>query len=105
YESHGGQHFDLDLFVRPDKDDGYGPGSAYADRVPQGGDLCMFIMGNATGQIIENQMRTPEWEIFIPRRKPARSWGQTFIAHGVSMASPFERMVQKAGKSEWSGPL
>ncbi|MBW8039351.1 MAG: hypothetical protein FVQ85_05075 [Planctomycetes bacterium] len=86
YESHGGEHFDLDLFVRPDKGHGYGPGSAYADRVPQGGDLCMLIMGNATGQIVENQMRTPEWEIFIPKRKPARSWGQAFIAHGVSMA-------------------
>ncbi|MHC4742049.1 MAG: hypothetical protein ACYS8Z_09070, partial [Planctomycetota bacterium] len=73
YESHGGQHFDLDLFVRPDKGDGYGPGNAYADRVGQGGDLCMLIMGNATGQIVENQMRSPEWEIFIPKRKPDKS--------------------------------
>lgn len=86
YESHGGKHFDLDLFVRPDKGDGYGPGNAYADRVGQGGDLCMLVMGNATGQIVENQMRSPEWEIFIPRRRPAKSWGQTFVAHGVSMA-------------------
>ena len=54
YESHGGRHFDLDLFIRPDRGDGYGPGSAYADRVPQGGDLCMLVMGNAAGQIIEN---------------------------------------------------
>ena len=52
YESHGGRHFDLDLFVRPDRGDGYGPGSAYADRVPRGGDLCLLVAGNATGQII-----------------------------------------------------
>ncbi len=86
YESHGGKHFDLDLFVRPDRGDGYEPGELYADRVAKGGDLCMLVMGNTTGQIVETQMRSPEWEIMIPKRKPVKNWGQTFIAHGVSMA-------------------
>lgn len=87
YESHGGEYFDVDLFVRPDNGDGYGPGRAYAERVAQEGDLCMFIMGNATGQLVENQMRTPEWEILIPRRPPTTRWGQTFANHGKSMAA------------------
>jgi len=86
YESHGGEYFDLDAFVRPDPGDGYGPGRVVADRVPREGDLCMFIMGNSTGQLIENQIRSEEWEILIPKHPPVTSWGQTFLNHGVSMA-------------------
>lgn len=86
YESHGGQYFDLDAFVRPDHGDGYGPGRVYADRKALEGDLCLFAMGNATGQIIETQIRSEEWEILIPRHPPTTRWGQTFVSHGRSMA-------------------
>lgn len=86
YKTHGGTGYDLDAFIRPDAGDGYGPGRAYADRVPHEGDLCMFVMGNATGQIVENQIRSEEWEILIPKRPPVTRWGQTFVAHGLSMA-------------------
>lgn len=86
YNSHGGEHFNLDAFVRPDNGDGYGPGQAYQEKVATGGDLCMMLFGNGNGQILENNLRCEEWEIFIPKREPTRNWGQTFRASGVSLA-------------------
>lgn len=86
YRSHGGDHLQLDAFVRPDHGDGYGPGEVYADRTATGGDLCFLMFGNGNGQLVENHVRTEEWEIFIPRREPSRNWGQTFTSHGVSLA-------------------
>jgi len=86
YKPHGGQQFELDAFIRPDKGDGYEPGLAYKHRSPTGGDLCCLIFGNRHGQIVETQIRSEEWEIFIPKRPPVRRWGQTFVAHGVSLA-------------------
>lgn len=86
YESHGGQHFDLDAFIRPDKGDGYGPGTAYQEKVVTDGDLCFLLFSNAHGQLVENHIRSEEWEIFIPKHPPVRQWGQTFVSHGKSLA-------------------
>ncbi len=86
YRPHGGEQLDLDAFIRPDKGDGYGPGEAVNHRTRTGGDLCCLLFGNVTGQLVENHIRTEEWEIFIPKRPPTRNWGQTFVAHGVSLA-------------------
>lgn len=86
YHSHGGQHFKLDAFVRPDRGDGYPHGEALADDSATGGDLCCLIFGNHHGQIVENQIRSEEWEIFIPQHRPTTKWAQTFTAHGVSLA-------------------
>jgi len=44
------------------------------------------MISDSNGQIIENQVRSAEWNILIPRRKPTKSWGQTFRAHGKSLA-------------------
>jgi len=86
YRSHGNERFKLDAFVRPDTGDGYKQGEAFADGKPTGGDLCCMIFGNNTGQIVENQIRCEEWEIFIPHHRPTRNWGQSFVAHGTSLA-------------------
>jgi len=93
YRSHGGRNFQLDAYVRPDRGDGYTPGQAFADDKPLDGDLCCLIFGNSNGQLVENQIRTEEWEIFIPGHRPTLTWGQTFVAHGVSLA----------GVSFWAG--
>lgn len=93
YHSHSGRNFQLDAYVRPDHGDGYPEGQAFGDGKPLGGDLCCLIFGNGNGQLVENQIRTEEWEIFIPRHRPTQVWGQTFVAHGVSLA----------GVSFWAG--
>jgi len=86
YRSHGGNRWQLNAYVRPDKSDGYPDGRAYADNKPLDGDLVCMIFGNSHGQLIENQIAAEDWEIFIPRHRPSTSWGQTFVAHGVSLA-------------------
>lgn len=86
YRPHGGAQFNLDAYVRPDEGDGYAPGEALNHRTRTGGDLCFLLFGNGNGQLIENHIRTEEWEIFIPRRRPAGNWGQTFVSHGRSLA-------------------
>jgi hypothetical protein len=105
---HGGDHFQLDAFVRPDNGDGYtagtayrhdhvdvarfslvlepAPGDVYLHRTPLCGDLCMLVFGNSHGQLVENQIRSEEWDIRIAPRDPALNWGQTFLSHGVSLA-------------------
>ncbi len=86
YRSPGGRNFELDAYVRPDKGDGYAEGRAFGDDKPLEGDLCCLIFGNSNGQLVENQIRTEEWEILIPRHRPTLVWGQTFVSHGVSLA-------------------
>jgi hypothetical protein len=83
---HGGPHFRLDAFVRPDKGDGYAQGDASVDGKPLNGDLCCLIFGNSHGQLVENHIRSEEWELFIPYYPPSKCWGQSFVAHGVSLA-------------------
>lgn len=83
---HGGAHFRLDAFIRPDRGDGYPYGSAAIDGVAVDGDLCALIFGNAHGQLVETHIRSEEWELFIPSHRPTRSWGQSFRAHGRSLA-------------------
>lgn len=86
YHSHGGQQFKLDAYVRPDTGDGYAGGEAFADGTPTGGDLCCLIFGNAHGQYVEHQIRSEEWEIFIPKHRPTTIWAQSFVPQGVSLA-------------------
>ncbi|MBI4582024.1 MAG: hypothetical protein HY718_20170 [Planctomycetes bacterium] len=86
YKSHGSVLWDLDSFIRPDNGDGYGPGEAYLRKSPSGGDLCMILFGSLNGQLIENHVRSEEWNVFIVKRPPTQRWGQTFTSHGVSMA-------------------
>ncbi len=86
YHSHSGKHFKLDAYVRPDRGDGYAGGEALADGTASGGDLCCLIFGNHHGQIVENHIRSEEWEIFIPQHRPTVKWAQTFVSHGVSLA-------------------
>jgi hypothetical protein len=86
YESHGGQKFLLDSFICPEDGNGYMEGMAYQENIGVEGDLCLFIVGNLSGQVVENQVRTEEWEIMIPKHSPAKDWGQSFVSHGVSMA-------------------
>lgn len=86
YRSHGGRHFQLDAYVRPDGGDGYPHGNVLGDGKPLGGDLCCLVFGNAHGQLVENHIRSEEWEIFIPHHRPTTNWGQSFTAHGVSLA-------------------
>lgn len=83
---HGGPHFRLDGFIRPDHGDGYPQGQAYIDDKPVDGDFCCLVFGNSNGQLVENHIRSEEWELFIPHYKPSTCWGQTFVAHGVSLA-------------------
>jgi hypothetical protein len=90
---HGGDHFRLDAFIRPDNGDGYRPGNVEIDGHPVEGDLCCLVFGNGHGQLVENHVRSEEWELFIPHHRPTTSWGQTFTAHGVSLA----------GISFWAG--
>jgi len=92
YDGHSGKHLELDTFIRPDRGDGFAGGEAFTEKdhghpkVATGGDLCCLIFGNAHGQIVENQLRTEEWEVFIPHLGPTRVWGQTFLNHGASLA-------------------
>ena len=86
YRSHGGKNFKLDAYVRPDKDDGYPGGRVFRDGQPTEGDLCCLIFGNSHGQLVENHIRSEEWELFIPHHAPTTNWGQSFTAHGVSLA-------------------
>jgi hypothetical protein len=92
YDSHGGEHLQLDAFIRPDRGDGYASGEAFkekengAPKTATGGDLCCLIFGNSQGRIVENHIRSEEWEIFIPPLPPTRNWGQTFLNHGASLA-------------------
>ncbi|MBN1419627.1 MAG: hypothetical protein JXP34_12690 [Planctomycetes bacterium] len=86
YRSHGGRHFELDAFLRPDAGDGYEGGQAFIEGRPVGADLCALIFGDSHGQIVENHIRSEEWEIFLPYHRPSRVWAQTFLAHGVSLA-------------------
>ncbi|GMU21999.1 MAG: hypothetical protein AMXMBFR13_20870 [Phycisphaerae bacterium] len=86
YRSHGGKNFELQAYVRPDGSDGYAGGECFADGKPTGGDLCCLVFGNGHGQLVENQIRSEEWELFIPRHRPSVRWGQSFTSHGVSLA-------------------
>jgi hypothetical protein len=86
YRSHGGKNFELDAYIRPDNGDGYPFGNCIGDGKPLGGDLCALIFGNSNGQLVENHIRSEEWEIFIPKHRPSTNWGQSFTAHGVSLA-------------------
>ncbi len=90
---HGGSHFRLDAYVRPDAGDGYAQGQVYKDGETLNGDLCCLIFGNSHGQLVENHIRSEEWELFIPRYQPTTTWGQSFVSHGVSLA----------GVSFWAG--
>ena len=87
YRSHGGQKFDAHTFCRPDSGRGYEPGEAYdPDRRPMGGDLCMLLWGDRDGRILENTVRSEEWEILLPKHPPVPRWGETFRNHGRSAA-------------------
>ncbi len=86
YRSHGGDRWKLNAYVRPDPGDGYPEGAAFGDNRPLGGDLVCMIFGDSHGQFLENQVMADDWEIFLPRHQPSTDWGQTFIAHGVSLA-------------------
>jgi hypothetical protein len=83
---HGGDHFRLDAFIRPDSGDGYAGGNVSIDGKDVEGDLCCLIFGNAHGQLVETHIRSEEWELFIPPHRPTTSWGQSFTAHGRSLA-------------------
>ncbi len=92
YNSHGGEYLDLPAYVRPDNGDGYADGDVVTEKAHTGqktaikGDLCGLIFGNGHGQLVENQIRTEEWEIFIPHLPPTKNWGQSFTNHGKSLA-------------------
>jgi hypothetical protein len=86
FRSHGGDRWKLNAFVRPDPGDGYPDGEAFGDNKPLDGDLCCLVFGNSHGQLIENQVMADDWEVFLPRHQPSVDWGQTFVAHGVSLA-------------------
>ncbi len=86
YKSHGQVLWELPSFIRPDRGDGYGPGEGYIRNQPTGGDLCLILFGSLNGQLIENHVRSEEWEILIVKRPPTIRWGQSFTSHGVSMA-------------------
>lgn len=86
YRPHGGKQFELDAYVRPDRGEGYSEGEAFGDGKALGGDLCCLVFGNGHGQNVETHIRSEEWEIFLPRHRPATSWGQTFLSHGTSLA-------------------
>jgi hypothetical protein len=88
YHSHGGQNYELDTFVRPDKGDGYPDGQVFVGSAdhPVDGDLCLIMAGNSNGQLVENTIRSEEWDVLQPKRQPVAKWGQTFVPHGVSMA-------------------
>jgi len=83
---HGGPHFRLDAYLRPDKGDGYADGNVSVDGKPFEADLCCLIFSNACGQIVENHIRSEEWDLFLPRHRPSTNWGQSFVSHGVSLA-------------------
>ncbi len=86
HRSHGGVQYKLAAYVRPDNGDGYGNGQAFVDGRSLGGDLCCLVFGDSHGQYVENQIRAEDWEIFLPRHRPSRDWGQSFLAHGASLA-------------------
>jgi hypothetical protein len=87
YRSHGGERFDLPSYVRPKKDGGYRSGRAYTSPdQPIDGDVCLIVAGNSNGQIMENNIRSEEWDVRLPQRVPVNKWGQDFISHGKSMA-------------------
>lgn len=83
---HGGPHFRLDAYLRPDKSDGYPDGQVVVDGKPHESDLCCLVFGNSHGQLVENHIRSEEWELFIPHYQPSQRWGQSFLSHGVSLA-------------------
>jgi len=93
YRSHSGKNYRLNGYVRPDHGDGYPGGRALVDQQRQDGDLCCLVFGNGHGQLVENYICDEEWEIFIPRHRPTKDWGQSFVSHGVSLA----------GISFWAG--
>jgi len=114
---HGGDHFRLDAFVRPDQGDGYAGGNVSIDGRPVEGDLCCLIFGNAHGQFVETHIRSEEWELFIPSHRPTTSWGQSFTAHGTSLAGitfyagtdgrdePVECEIRIRPDGEWEHPI
>ena len=87
YRSHGGQRFDLPSYVQPKNGNGYMLGRAYtsADK-PLDADVCLIVAGNSNGQIMENNIRSEEWDVRLPQRVPVKKWGQDFLCHGRSMA-------------------
>lgn len=103
YRSHGGKHFSLDAYVRPDRNDGYAPGEVLGDGKSLGGDLCCLVFGNGHGQLVETHIRSEEWEIFVPRHRPSANWGQSFRASGVSLAGV--SFWASSGSSEGSEPV
>lgn len=114
---HGGDHFRLDAFVRPDNGDGYPGGDVTIDGRPVEGDLCCLIFGNAHGQLVETHIRSEEWELFIPSHRPTTSWGQSFTAHGTSLAGvtffagtdgtdePITCEIRIRPEGEWEHPI
>jgi len=83
----GTVQYETNAYIRPDGGSGYSDGTAYArGGKPVDGDLCCLIFGNGHGQLVENQIRGEEWEVFLPAIRPGRDFGQTFLSHGVSMA-------------------
>jgi hypothetical protein len=76
----------VDAFLRPDKADGYAGGNVSVDGKPMEADLCALIFGNGHGQLVENHIRSEEWELFVPYYRPSRCWGQSFLSHGTSLA-------------------
>ncbi len=113
---HGGPNFRLDAFLRPDSGDGYPGGSAMVDGEPRDADLCMLVFGNGHGQLVENHVRSEEWELFIPHYRPSRCWGQSFLSHGVSLAGisfwaaagddePIECEIRIHPDGPWERPL
>lgn len=86
YRSHSGKHHETGAFIRPDKGNGYPEGQASVGDSKLEGDLCCLIFGNARGQLVENHIRSEEWDLLIPRHRPSIDWGQTFVSHGASLA-------------------
>lgn len=87
YHSHGGERFDMPSYVRPKNGSGYPMGRVFTSAdSPLDGDLCLIVAGNSNGQIVENNIRSEEWDVRMPQRVPVRNWGQDFLSHGHSMA-------------------
>jgi hypothetical protein len=86
YRTHGARRLKQRVYIRPDEGDGYAHGNAFVNGKMLDGDLCCLIFGNSNGQIIENQIRSLQWEVFLPKHRPTTQWGQQFVSHGESLA-------------------
>jgi len=74
----------LPAYIRPDKGDGYAQARSSRTASPRRRPL-LLIFGNSHGQLVENHIRSEEWEIFVPGIV-RRGVGQTFTSNGVSLA-------------------